>query len=170
MKYCIECGSKLEKKECINFGISEGFVPFCPSCQEFRFPMFNAAVSMVIFNKECTKTLFIQQYGNKKNILVAGYVNKGENLEQAIVREIKEEVNLDVLNFKFNASSYFEKSNTLISNFIVIVKSENFALTTEVDSACWFSVDEALNVVYPNSLARKFLDKALYELKHKELI
>ena len=74
------------------------------------------------------------------------------------------------MNFKFNASSYFEKSNTLISNFIVIVKSENFALTTEVDSACWFSVDEALNVVYPNSLAQKFLDKALYELKHKELI
>ena len=91
MNYCFECGSKLVEKECINCGISEGMVPYCPVCGEFRFPFFNSAVSMVIFNKDLTKTLLIRQYGNDKNILVAGYVNKGENLETALVRELKEE-------------------------------------------------------------------------------
>ena len=66
-------------------------VPFCTKCNEFRFPMFNSAVSSVIYNKDFSKTLLVQQYGRGVNILVAGYVNKGETLEQALVREIKEE-------------------------------------------------------------------------------
>ena len=51
----------------------------------------------------------MQQYGRGVNILVAGYVNKGETLEQALVREIKEETGLCVHTFQFNASKLFEK-------------------------------------------------------------
>ena len=112
MKYCMECGAELLEKECINFGISEGMIPYCPNCGEFRFPVYNMAVSMVIFNLDYSKSLLIQQYGRKNNILTAGYVNKTENLEQALVREIHEEINIDILDYKFNASEYFEKSNT----------------------------------------------------------
>ena len=161
MKYCIECGAKLIEKECINFGQSEGIVPYCPSCGEFRFPVYNTAVSMVIFNCDYSKSLLIQQYGRKKNILVAGYVNKCESLEQALVREIREEINLDILDYKFNASEYFEKSNTLICNFIVRSKNENFALSQEVDYAEWYSLKEAKRVILKDSLAEKFFDKAV---------
>lgn len=138
MKYCVECGNKLTEKECVNCGISEGVVPYCKNCQEFRFPMYNVAVSAVIFNPDYSKILLIQQYGRPKNILVAGYVNKGEDLEHALAREIKEEVGLEVMSFKFNASRYYEKSNTLICNFVVQVKDEKISLTTEVDSALGF--------------------------------
>ena len=47
MKYCIECGAKLTEKECINFGLSEGMIPYCPICNEFRFPVYNTAVSKI---------------------------------------------------------------------------------------------------------------------------
>lgn len=46
MKYCSECGTKLIEKEC---GI-DGLVPYCPTCKQFRFPMFNSAISTIIFN------------------------------------------------------------------------------------------------------------------------
>ena len=108
MEYCNKCGNKLTEKECINCGISEGMVAYCENCDEFKFPMYNVAVSAVICNPDFSKILLIQQYGRPKNILVAGYVNKGENLEHALIREIKEEVGLDVIDFKFNASSYYK--------------------------------------------------------------
>ena len=76
MKYCNECGAELIEKECINFGISDGFIPYCPVCNEFRFPKYNVAVSAVIFNPDYSKILLIHQYGRPRNILVAGYVNK----------------------------------------------------------------------------------------------
>ena len=161
MNYCVECGNKLTEKECVNCGISEGVVPYCKNCQEFRFPMYNVAVSAVIFNPDYSKILLIQQYGRPKNILVAGYVNKGENLEHALAREIKEEVGLEVISFRFNASRYYEKSNTLICNFVVQVKDEKISLTTEVDSATWFSVEDAKEAVYKGSLAEEFFNKAL---------
>lgn len=164
MKYCSECGTELTQKECINCGISEGTVSYCEKCEEFRFPMYNVAVSAVIFNENYSKILLIQQYGRPKNILVAGYVNKGETLEHALVREIKEEVGLNVLSFKFNASNYYEKSNTLICNFITRVENENYSLTSEVDDANWFTVKESKEAIYKGSLAEKFYNLAIEKI------
>ena len=70
MKYCVECGTKLEKR----FLEGEGEIPFCPNCNEFRFPIFNCAVSMEVLNPDKNKVILIQQYGRKFNILVAGYI------------------------------------------------------------------------------------------------
>lgn len=160
----MECGAELVLKECINFGLNEGEIPFCPVCSEFRFPMFNVAVSTIIFNKDFSKTLLIQQYGRKNNILVAGYVTKGENLAEALKREIKEETGLDVIDTKFNDSEYFEKSNSLICNFITRVGSEDFKLTEEVDYAAWYDLNTAKEVIYHNGLAESFLLKALEKI------
>lgn len=170
MKYCMECGAKLLEKECINFGISEGMIPYCPHCGEFRFPVYNMAVSMVIFNLDYSKSLLIQQYGKKNNILTAGYVNKTENLEQALVREIHEEINIDIFDYKFNASEYFEKSNTLICNFIVRAKNEKFTLSDEVDFAEWYSIKEAKRVILKDSLAERFFDKAVAKVTSKDFL
>ena len=161
MEYCYECGTKLIIKECYNCGIFEGNVPYCEKCNEFRFPFFNAAVSMVIYNKDKSKTLFIKQYGRDWNILVAGYVQKGENLEETLKSELKEETNLNALNIQYNESKYFEKSNTLICNFVVIVENENFKLNNEVDFAQWYNIETAKNSVMKGSLAEYFFLKSI---------
>ena len=163
-EYCIKCGSKLVLKECFNCGISEGFVPYCENCEEFRFPPFNCAVSMVIYNEDYSKILLIKQYKRENNILVAGYVMKGENLEETLKRELKEEVGLEAVALKYNDSKYFEKSNTLICNFIVRVKDEKYKLTSEVDSACWYTKEEAKEVILKGGLAEHFLNLSLEKI------
>ncbi len=161
MEYCSKCGNKLILKESFNCGISDGMVPFCTKCNEFRFPVFNTAVSSVIYNKDFSKTLLVQQYGRGINILVAGYVNKGETLENALVREIKEETGLCVISYTFNASRYFEKSNSLICNFIVNVEDEALHCNSEIDFAKWYTPNEAKDEIYKNSLAEEFFLKSL---------
>lgn len=158
LNFCSVCGTKLYAKECDD----EGMVQYCSKCQMFKFPMYNSAVSAVIFNKSKDKLLLIQQYGKKDNILVAGYINKGEIPQQALVREIAEEVSLNAVSYNYNHSIYFEKSNTLIHNFITIVDSEDFKIKqNEVDKADWFTIEDAVKYIKPNSLARQFLLKAL---------
>ena len=164
MKYCSECGSELIEKECINYGINDGFIPYCPVCQEFRFPKYSVAISAVIFNPVYSKILLIHQYDRPQNILVAGYVNKCENLATALVRETKEEVNLDIKSYKFNEPEYYKASNTLICNFIVQAANEAFSLSQEVDGAEWFEIDAAKEVVYKGGLAEKFLNIAVSKL------
>ena len=70
-KHCFECGTALIEKELEE----EGIVPYCPKCQQYRFPMYNVAVSMIVVDEETGKILLIQQYGKLSYILVAGYVN-----------------------------------------------------------------------------------------------
>ncbi|BBF43651.1 NADH pyrophosphatase [Lachnospiraceae bacterium KM106-2] len=154
MNYCMECGTKLTKK----FLKNEGMIPYCDTCKEFRFPVFNTAVSMIVMNEEQDKILLIKQYGGDDYILVAGYVNQGENAEHAVVREVKEEVGLDVLNLHFNKSEYYKKSNTLMLNFTCIVEEKPFALAEdEVDHAEWFSLEEARAKIEKGNLAQRFL-------------
>ena len=68
MKYCYECGTKLMDK----YLEGEGMIPYCEKCGQYRFPIFNMAVSMEVLNPSQDKVILIQQYGRTRNILVAG--------------------------------------------------------------------------------------------------
>lgn len=84
--YCPACGSKLSERPLDG----EGFVPYCEQCDAYRFPQYNVAVSMIVRDSATGRILLIQQYGRPFYILVAGYVNRGERAEDAVVREIRE--------------------------------------------------------------------------------
>lgn len=158
MNYCVQCGTKLIEKELAG----EGIVPYCSSCGEYRFPHFNVAVSMIVRNPAEDKILLIQQYGRKDYILVAGYVNQGEDAEHAVARELQEETGLKARNIRFNRSHYFAPSNTLMLNFSCTAEDESLAeLTDEVDSAAWFSIEDAKENIKRNSLAQQFLNEFL---------
>lgn len=160
MKHCHECGAELIEKELKG----EGIVPYCPECKQFRFPMFNTAVSMEVLNPTRDKVILIQQYGKKRNILVAGYVNRGESAEHAVVREVKEELGLNVSQLSFNMSRFFEPSNTLMVNFSCVADTEELhRKEDEVDRASWFTFDEARGAIAENSLAEGFLKHFLDE-------
>ena len=154
MTHCYECGALLEEKELEN----EGIVPYCPTCKEYRFPIFNTAVSMLTIDPEEKKILLVQQYGRKNWILVAGYVNRGEIAEHAVRRELQEEVSLQVDSISFNRSCFFAPSNTLIWNFAAFVKPKQTVHPNwEVDRWQWFTFEEAREAIKPQSLAQTFL-------------
>ena len=158
--YCRECGTKLVPRELEN----EGIVPYCPKCEQYRFPQYNVAVSMIVVNEEKDEILLIQQYGRPSYILVAGYVSRGEALEDAVVREVREETGMTVSRVKFNRTKFFEKSDTLMCNFTAFVKdSSGLDPNYEIDSYAWFTRDEARANIRPNSLAEWFLVSYLEE-------
>ena len=164
MSFCSNCGEELVEKYLEN----EGMIPYCPHCRDFRFPMFNAAISAIVYNPVGDRLILIRQYGRDRNILVAGYINKGESAEHTLVREIKEELGLNVTGYTFNASQYFEKSNTLMINFACQVDSDSLDHVNrdEVDYARWYTPQEAKEQIFSGSLAERFLlkwlDKSMY--------
>ena len=162
MSYCVKCGHELTEKE---NGI-DGMVPYCLNCQEFRFPMFNSAVSALVLNPKKDKILLIQQYGHKDNILIAGYVTKGENAKQALFREVKEETGLTISSYEFNDNEYYARTNTYINNYVVVVEDELFHCNEEVDYAKWYDLKDAMNIIKPDSLAQELIRRYLYKREH----
>lgn len=159
-KHCFDCGAELIEKELEG----EGIVPYCPQCQQFRFPMYNVAVSMIVIDQQTGEILLIKQYGRPSFILVAGYVNRGEQVEHAVCREIKEETGMTVSHIKFNRTCFFEPSNTLMCNFTAYVEdSSELSPNSEIDSYQWFTPKDARLNIRPNSLASQFLNAYLDE-------
>ncbi|NIY94363.1 NUDIX domain-containing protein [Vibrio diazotrophicus] len=161
-KHCKDCGALLVEKTCVN----EGVVPFCCHCNQYRFPAFNTAISAIILSPDQTKILLIQQYGSKDNILVAGYVALGDNLESTLNREIQEEVGLSVHSTRYMSSEFHSGSNTLMCNYLCAASSEDLSGTNhEIDHAAWFSFDNAVSEIKQGSLAETFLLRAIESLK-----
>ena len=154
MNYCMQCGSKLEIRE----HETEGPTPWCDTCGAWRYPVFNTAVSMIVMNEQKDRVLLIRQYGRPFYVLVAGYVNRGEDAEAAAAREVREEVGMEVISVHFNHSHYFAPSNTLMLNFTVTVAVPEVHANYEVDDWRWFGVEEARRNIKPDSLAQAFLN------------
>lgn len=155
MKFCMKCGSELQNR----YLKHEGMIPYCENCGEYRFPYANTAVSLILLSPDQEQILLIQQYRKTDNILVAGYVNQKESLEEAVYRECREEVGLALSAIQFLKSAYYKPSNTLMCCFVVVADSVSLKdiSTWEIDAAKWFYFDEALQAIKPNSLAKQFL-------------
>ena len=154
MNYCVQCGTKLRMREHEGEGHP---VPWCDGCMAYRYPIYNTAVSMVVMDEARERVLLIRQYGRPNWVLVAGYVNQGEDAEDAAAREVREELNMTVTSLRFNHSHYFAPSNTLMLNFTVTVREDLPQPNREVDDWAWYSVEEARAHIKPGSLAEAFL-------------
>ncbi|MDE5943822.1 MAG: NUDIX domain-containing protein [Clostridia bacterium] len=160
--FCTECGNELT----LMFKSEEGLVPYCKHCNEFRFPRFAGAVSMVAFNSAKDKVLLAKHKGQEDYILFAGYIKKGESAEKAVSREFKEETKLDAVKFKYMSSRYHEPNNVLMLGFVLIAENgEPSPDYNELDEVKWFDVDEALKVIRKDSIAETFLKSAVVEIK-----
>ena len=162
--YCRESGEKLTLRFCEN----EGLIPFCGKCEAYKFPQFPVAVSMVVTNRAQDKILLAKHVEDDDFILFAGYIQKGENAEKTVPREIKEELGLNVVKAKYMSSRYHAKKDVLMLNFIVIVEDQPIKLNRgEISEARWCTPEEALQIIRKNTTAEFFLTNAVRELKKK---
>ena len=163
--FCQDCGEKLTLKYCDN----EGLVPYCNACGEFKFPPFKTAVSMVAVNKAQDKIL-IGKHTNGNNLLLAGYVKKGESAEKAIVREIREETGLNTVKYRYIGSRYHEPRNVLMLGFIVVVSDGEIKLNAdELTEAAWYTYDDALDAVQHDPPGEYFPNPAAAEQKKAKI-
>lgn len=155
MNYCMKCGHHLT----LHHQKHEGEQPYCSHCQAFRYPPFSVAVSLVVVHPDKENVLLIQQYGRSSNILVAGYIDAGETAEESVNRELMEEIGLKVKEMQYLKSEYFPKTNTLMLSYTVLVQEADLSnvSTWEVDRAEWFSFEDAIHAIRPDSLAQRFL-------------
>jgi NAD+ diphosphatase len=123
---------------------------------------------MVVINRTQDRILLAKHVEDDDFILFAGYIKKGENVEKAIPREIKEELGLNVVKTKYMSSRYHAKKELLMLNFIVVVEEKPLKLAEEeIAEARWCTPEEAVALIRKNTTAEYFLNNAIRELKKK---
>ena len=72
MSHCPVCGEKLSLRP----HPTEPPTLWCSRCSDWRFPLFSAAVSVILLDQSRERMLLIRQYGEPDPVLPAGYVDK----------------------------------------------------------------------------------------------
>lgn len=153
MNYCVECGTPLRLRP----HPTEPPTPYCERCGEYRFPVFSTAVSVILLSEDRERMLLIRQYGEPDPVLVAGYIDKGETAEQAVIREVAEELGMTAKQPRFLGSHFYAPSETLMLNFLATVPEKEAHPNAEVDAWAWVPAKGAQELVAPGGLAELLL-------------
>ncbi|MCL1976343.1 MAG: NAD(+) diphosphatase [Firmicutes bacterium] len=116
----------------------------CPHCGYLKYPDISLAVIVGVSDGD---KLLLTRYANrpyKRLALIAGFVEIGEALEDTVLREVMEEVGLNVKNIHYYDSQPWGFSNSLLAGFFAEVDgSTNITLDNrELAEAIWVKREE----------------------------
>lgn len=158
--HCPYCGQKLAKKEIGD----EGLIPFCEQCRIPLWDMFTTSVIAACVNQYGEIALLRQNYVSQtKYVCVAGIMKTGESAEETVIREIKEEIGLDVRSLTYIHSYPYDKKEMLMLGYKAVVDKADFKISQEVDSVQWFRLDEAPSMLREGSIAWQLVNSVIAE-------
>ncbi len=142
-RFCGRCGQ-------VNHSIEGGHSRRCENseCGHQTFPRTDPAVIMVVehtFGDGITRCLMGRQKSWPEGVYstLAGFVDPGESLEEAVAREVKEEVGLEVAEVRYLASQPWPFPSSIMLGFVARAVSPDIRIDRdELDDARWFSRDE----------------------------
>lgn len=143
--YCPDCGAALELRPIGD----EGDTPWCPRCQKPLFDRFSTCIIALVVNGAGQAAILRQGYLScQYGTLVSGYMQPGENAEEAARREIGEELGLSVTGLAYAGTWWMDKKDMLMIGFFARAEGE-LTLSGEVDGARWTPLSQALGQVHP---------------------
>ena len=145
-RFCGRCGSK-------NHLVEAGHSRLCENerCKHPTFPRTDPAVIMVVtktFADGIERCLLGRQamWPTGMYSSLAGFVDPGETLEQAVAREVKEEAGIDVDDVTYVASQPWPFPSSIMLGFFAKATSEQINVDKdELDDARWFSREDLAN-------------------------
>lgn len=136
-KYCGKCGQLTTHR------VNERAIE-CQSCGVVRYPQINPVVIVCIHDND---KILLTKYANSsydRYALVAGFVEIGESFEEAVHREVMEEVGVKVKNLTYYASQPWGISGGLMAGYFAELDGDNTIKldTEELKEGTWLTKDE----------------------------
>jgi NAD+ diphosphatase len=141
----------------------------CPNCGELFYPRISPAVIVLI--KKGREILLARSPNFPPGLygLVAGFVEPGESAEAAVVREVREEVGVEVRNISYFGTQAWPFPNSLMIGFTAEYESGKIRPDgVEIEEAGWFSAEELPVLPGKISISRKLIDHFLKEMRPEE--
>ncbi len=167
MRFCPACGQQLTLRP-------SGHSAQCEDCGTEQFPRVDPAVIMLVHDGGDRVLLGRSaHFPAGMHSVLAGFVEPGESLEEAVAREVFEEVGVRVRDVQYSGSQPWPFPQSLMLGFVAEARETAIHINpTEIESAAWYTRDELLlprdqrPVKLPRavSISRDLLDNWLNEL------
>ncbi|KAG1650073.1 Peroxisomal NADH pyrophosphatase NUDT12 [Nymphon striatum] len=122
--FCSRCGTKTDIKD-------GGYKRLCPKCEMQHFP----------------RTDPVPAFSRGMYSCLAGFVEPGETIEDAMRRETKEETGVNVKRVAYHASQPWPFPYTLMIGCYGEAASDKITIDDELEDARWFTRDEVRSFI-----------------------
>ena len=146
-RFCARCGHATDVEQA-------GHVRVCPSCGAHHFPRTDPAVIMLITDDQDRALLGRQAvWPDGRFSTLAGFVEPGETLGDAVRREVMEEVGIEVGDVTYAASQPWPFPSSLMLGFFgKALKYEIEVDHDEIAEARWFTREEVTEMTASSEL------------------
>jgi NAD+ diphosphatase len=161
-RFCGVCGSPTESAD-------GGHLRRCtnPDCRTEHFPRTDPAVIMAVTHGD---RLLLGRQANwppGMHSVLAGFVEPGESLEEAVAREVMEEVGVPIMRVRYHSSQPWPFPASIMLGFTAEALSPELGIDrSEIDEAGWYSraelrastEDERFRLPRRDSIARRLVE------------
>jgi NAD+ diphosphatase len=131
----------------------------CPKCGLLHFPRLAPAIIVLVERGNELLLARSRHFMPEMYSVLAGFVEPGESLEEAVVREVGEEVGISVKNIKYFGNQPWPFPHSLMIGFTATYAGGNISLDdSEIEDAGWFTADNLPRIPGKISIARKLID------------
>lgn len=150
-RFCPHCGKLLSDDKYETARV-------CTDCDTHIYPAITPAMIVLVEKGDEILLARHKQRNNDVYTCLAGFIEAGESAEEAVVREIKEEVGLEVENVKYITSQAWPFPDQLMIAFTAQYKSGEIILQEdEIEEAFWFKRSDLPAIPKPGSVAWKLI-------------
>jgi len=156
-KYCGVCGGLMK----FHTDISKR----CEHCGKEIWPQLATAVIVLVRKEQEVLLVHANNFRTDFYGLVAGFVETGETLEEAVHREVMEETGLHIKNLRYFGSQPWPYPCGLMVGFTADYDSGKIHLQrSELSKGSWFDKDHLPHIPEKLSIARQLIDYWLEEM------
>ena len=130
----------------------------CPSCHKILFPRIEPCVIVLISKGD--KILLARHAYRNQDIYacIAGFIEAGESAEEAVRREVREEVGIEIKNIKYRGSQSWPFPDQMMLGFTAEYESGDLVLQKEeIADAQWFDRSNCPASPKPGSIGYRLI-------------
>lgn len=153
-RFCGYCGGELSR-------LKKEWGKKCPQCGKVHFPRIHPCVIGLIVRNDEILLVRKPEWIKGRYGLVAGFVEFGESLEQAMRREIMEETGISVNNLRYIGSQCWPFPSQIMHGFVCDYVAGDIKLQQdELEDGDWYKVGALPTLPPRRSIARYLIDCA----------
>ena len=162
-QFCGQCGA-------VNRMSETEHALICEPCVIRQYPRISPCVIVAVVSGD--RCLFARhpRWPENRFSTLAGFIEAGESAEQALHREVFEEVGLEIHNIRYVGSQAWPYPGQLMLGYIADAKTEDIKIDgVEIAEAHWFKYDQLPSVLAPPTImAGRFIQLFVEESKARD--